>query len=60
VLLAVGGVAGDLTFKELAHHQMGKAIDIYNVKISSKSTLGLSFNRLLDHNYPGLSYQFKF
>jgi len=60
LVLAVVGVAGDLTFKELAHHQMGKAIDIYNVKISNKSTLGLSFNRLLDQNYPGLSYQFKF
>ncbi len=60
LLLTIGGVAGDLAFKELAHHQMGKAIDIYNVKISGKSTLGLSFNRLLNHNYPGLSYQFRF
>lgn len=60
LLLAIGGVAGDLTLKELAHHQMGKAIDIYNMKISNKSTLGLSFNRLLNHSYPGFSYRFKF
>jgi hypothetical protein len=59
ILLAVG-VAGDITFNELGHHQMAKAIDIYNVKISNKSTLGLSFNRLLNQNYPSLSYQFKF
>jgi len=60
LLLWVGGLAGDITFNALSHHQMGKAIDIYNVKISNKSTLGLSFNRLLNQNYPGLSYQFKF
>ena len=60
LILVAGGVAGDITFKEFAHQQMGKAIDIYNVKISNKSTLGLSFNRLLNQNYPGLTYQFKF
>ena len=60
LLLWVGGLAGDITFNALSHHQMGKAIDIYNVKISNKSTLGLSFNRLLNQNYPGLSYHFKF
>jgi len=60
LLLWVGGLAADFTFNALSHHQMGKAIDIYNVKISDKSSLGLSFNRLLDHNYPGLSYQVKF
>jgi len=60
LLLWAGGLAADITFNALSHHQMGKAIDIYNVKISNKSTLGLSFNRLLDQNYPGISYQFKF
>src|SRR6478736_2193816 len=60
LLFAAGGLAGDITFNALSHHQMGKAIDIYNVKISNKSTLGLSFNRLLNQNYPGLTYQFKF
>jgi len=60
LLFVAGGVVGDITFNALSHHQMGKAIDIYNVKISNKSSLGLSFNRLLGQNYPGLSYQFKF
>jgi hypothetical protein len=60
LLFVAGGVAADITFNAISHHQMGKAIDIYNVKISNKSTLGLSFNRLLNQNYPGLSYQFKF
>src|SRR5882757_6599922 len=60
LLLAVGGLAGDITFNAMAHQQMAKAIDIYNVKISNKSVLGLSFNRLWNHNYPGLNYQFKF
>ncbi len=60
LLLWAGGLAADITFNAMAHHQMGKTIDIYNVKISNKSTLGLSFNRLLNENYPGLSYQFRF
>jgi hypothetical protein len=60
LLLATGGLAGDITFNAMAHQQMAKAIDIYNVKISNKSTLGLSFNRLLNQNYPSLRYQFKF
>jgi hypothetical protein len=60
LLLWAGGIAGDITFNALSHHQMGKAIDIYNVKISNKSILGLSFNRLLNQNYPGLSYRFTF
>jgi hypothetical protein len=60
LLFVVGGVAADITLNALSHHQMAKAIDIYNVKISDKSSLGLSFNRLLNQNYPGISYQFKF
>jgi len=60
LLLSVGGLAGDVTFNAVAHRQMAKAIDIYNVKISNKSTLGLSFNRLLNQNYPSLHYQLKF
>jgi hypothetical protein len=60
LLLWAAGLAGDITFNALGHYQMGKAIDIYNLKISNKSTLGLSFNRLLNQNYPGLSYQLKF
>ncbi len=50
----------DITFNAGAHQQMAKAIDIYHVKISNKSTLGMSFNRLLNQNYPGIHYQFKF
>src|SRR6478736_1876674 len=46
-LLWGGGLIADFTFNAISHGQMGKAIDIYNVKISNKSTLGLSFNRLL-------------
>src|SRR6478752_5769000 len=38
LLIMAGGVAADITFNALSHHQMGKAIDIYNVKISNKST----------------------
>jgi len=60
LLFWLGGLAADISFNAASHHQMAKAIDIYNVKISNKSTLGLSFNRLLNQNYPGLSYQFKF
>jgi hypothetical protein len=60
VILWVGGFAADITFNALGHREMGKAIDLYNVKISDKSSLGLSFNRLLNQNYPGLTYQFKF
>lgn len=60
LLFWVGGFAADMTFNAMSHHQMAKAIDIYNVKISNKSTLGLSFNRLLNQNYPGLSYHFRF
>jgi hypothetical protein len=60
LLLWAGGLAADITFNAMAHHQMGKAIDIYNLKISNKSTLGLSFNRLLNQNHPGVSFQFKF
>jgi hypothetical protein len=60
LLLGLGGLAADITLKAAAHHQMARVIDIYNVKISNKSTLGLSFNRLLNQNYPGLTYQFKF
>ena len=59
-LLWGGGLVTDLTFNAISHGQMGKAIDVYNIKISNKSTLGLSFNRLLNENYPGLSYRFKF
>jgi len=59
-LLWGGGIVTDLTFNAISHGQMGKAIDIYNVKISNKSSVGLSFNRLLNQNYPGLTYQFKF
>jgi len=60
LLLWAGGLVGDITFNALSHDQMAKAIDIYNMKISNKSMLGLSFNRLLNQNYLGLSYQFKF
>ncbi len=60
LLFWAGGLVGDITFNALSHHQMGKAIDIYNVKISGNSTLGLSFNRLLDQKFPGLSYKFRF
>jgi len=60
LFLVAGGVVGNLTFNALSHHQMAKAIDIYNLNISNKSTLGLSINRLHDQNFPGLTYRLKF
>jgi hypothetical protein len=58
--LLAGGIVVNITMNELAHHQMAKAIDIYNIQISDKSTLGLSFNRLNLQNYPGITYHLKF
>jgi hypothetical protein len=60
ILLFGGGIAGDLTLNLLSHHQMAKAIEIYNFRISGKSTLGLSFNRLPNKNFPSFTYEFKF
>lgn len=60
VLLAAGGLAVDITVNSLSHNEMAKAIDIYNLQIAEKSTLGLSLNRLPNQSFLGLNYYFRF
>jgi hypothetical protein len=43
--LLLAGVAGDITFNLVSHHKMGKAIDIYNVAITERASLGLQLER---------------
>lgn len=59
-LLVVGGVVGNVAFNALGHRQMDKAIDIYNIQIAERSTLGISLNRLPNANWAGLSYGLRF
>jgi len=59
-LLVVGGTLGNIVFNEVGHHQLNKAIDIYNIQIAERSTLGVSINRLPNDNLAGLSYSLRF
>ncbi len=59
-LLVAGGVAADVAFNAMAHQQMGKAIDIYNLQIANKSSLGLHINPLHKQNSIGLSFHLTF
>ena len=43
--LVLAGLAGDITFNILSQNQMRKAIDIYNVSIAQKGSLGLQLER---------------
>ena len=60
LLLAGGGLAGSIAFNALAHHQMSKAIDIYNFKIAEGSSIGLTINSLPERNFACVSYTYKF
>lgn len=60
LLLTAGGLAGSVAFNALAHHQMSRAIDIYNLKIAEGSSIGLTINSLPQRNFASLSYTFKF
>ncbi len=61
ILLLTGiGIAGDITFNAMAHHQIGRAIDIYNVQIAEKSSLSMSVQPLPNQNSVGLTYHFRF
>jgi hypothetical protein len=59
-LLAAGGIAGDIAFNGLAHYQMSKAIDIYDLQIANKSSLGVSVNPLHKQNSMGLALHLRF
>ena len=50
LLLLLGGLAGDITCGAIAHRQMGKAIDLYNIAITERSSVGLRLDRISDSN----------
>ena len=60
LFLLAGGIGGRITFSALAHRQMNEAIDIYNIQIANKSSVGLSLAPLPRQNILGLSYHFTF
>lgn len=60
LFLVAGGIGGNVAFNALGHRQLNQAIDLYNIQIAEKSTLGISLNRLPRANLLGLSYSLRF
>jgi hypothetical protein len=39
------GLVADITFNNIAHHQMGKAVELYNISIMQHSAIGLELQK---------------
>lgn len=57
--LLLGGLGADLTLNVISQNRMSKSIDLYNISIMDRSSLGLKLDRLPANNQFMLSFGFR-